>query len=356
VQFKVVEWHYADYDASFRGCLKSFKRVERTESLGAPVATAAGGQQIATRADLLALPADQRPRALKDAVEAKLRHETGAVPAGWKNRRTKQFLALYNADEKFVRAAIDHAEAVASHLEDFFGPAGAGYVPPAILRIFASAEEASAYGSGKSDGFVREIVVGAGHGWEKDNAWEELNRNLWSEWMSMRHPGLEETLPKWFRDGLQKYMNMLRTKGKRVSFAHDDWDRDEIRLQIKKGNYDPLLALLSVEFADEGIPNKAVEPMERERQIRVVVLWLMRQGNTGRSKNLVKNLVLAVAAEMDRVEEQLAKAAAETKAAAPPTLASERPAILKAGWRSVFAEWDEGDWNRLTNSWLSHAK
>jgi hypothetical protein len=354
VMFKVFEWHYKDYETSFRGCLKSFKRIERTAAVaGSGTAETAGAP--ATRADILKLPADQRARAMKDAVEATLRRETEAVPAGWKNRRTKKFLVLTNADDKFVKAAIDHAEAIADHLDDFFGTAGAEYVPPSILRIFATTEERSAYTRKEGGDLVREVAIGAGHGWEKDNAWEDLNKSLWSEWLLMRHPKLEEMLPGWFRDGLNKYMGMLRTKGKRIGFANDDWDRDEIRLQIKRGGYEELLALLSREFTDQGKPNSALDEQDHKRQVRVVVLWLMRQGNSGKAKNLVRDLVLGVAAEIDRVEAEIL-AMPEQKDAERPSIESKRTDIKKNAWNNLFGAWDEGDWNRLTNAWLGFSK
>jgi hypothetical protein len=168
----------------------------------------------------------------------------------------------------------------------------------------------------------------------------------------MRHPQLEETLPGWFREGLNKYMGMLRTKGKRIGFANDDWDRDEIRLQIKREAYEELHALMSRDFTDEGRANSALEDQDRTRQVRVVVLWLMRQGNSGKSKNVVKDVVLAVAAELDRVEAELAKMPEENR----PTIESRRAEIRKTGWKKVLGGWDEGDWGRLTTTWLGYSK
>jgi hypothetical protein len=354
VQFKVFEWYYKDYDSSFRGCLKSFKRIDRTAAVAGTKPAAAGA--VTCRADVLKLPPEKRTRAMKDAVEAILRQQAEALPDGWKSRRTKKFLVVTNADDKFVKAAIDHAEAIADHLEDFFGPAGADYVPPTVLRIFATPEERSAYKAkeGQSD-LVREVAIGAGHGWEKDNAWEDLNRSLWSEWLLLRNPNLEGTLPGWFKEGLNKYMNMLRTKGKRIGFANDDWDRDEIRLQIKRDGYEDLLPLLSREFTDQGMPKKGLDEQDRSREVRVVVLWLMRQGNSGKGKNLVRDLVLAVANELDRVEAEIL-AMPDKKDEQKPTIDSKRAEIRKNAWNTVFAGWDEGDWNRLTTAWLGFAK
>jgi hypothetical protein len=172
----------------------------------------------------------------------------------------------------------------------------------------------------------------------------------------MRHPGLEVSLPAGFREGLNKYMNMVRTKGKRVTFANDDWDRDQIRLEIKKGKYEDLLALLSRDFVDQGKRNEALQEHERNLQMRAVVLWLMRQGNAGKTKNVVRDLVLGVAREIERVEAELLKAPATDKDAVPPTVETKREEIRKAAWTTLFAGWDDGDWNRLTNSWLGFAK
>jgi len=362
VQFKVLEWHYADYDSSFRGCLKSFRRIERTKAIGGSAAGGEGG--IRTRDDLLALPPEKRARALKDAVEVQCRREVDALPDGWKDKRTKQFLVLYSAEEKFVKATLLHAGAVADHLEDIFGPAGQDYVPPAILRIFSDDEAESAYRQGKPDTetLLQEIDISAGHGWEKDNAWEELNRSLLTQWLNTRHPELEGTLPEWLKTGLKKYMEMVRTKGRRIGYANDDWDRDEIRLQIKKEKYESLLTLLSREITNEGRPNAMLEGYDRERQQRVVVLWLMREGNRGKYKNLIRNLVLNLALEIERVEEEWAQANPKAKEAADYALqkhgavASKRAEILKNAWNATFPGWDAKDWDRLTTAWLSHAK
>jgi len=356
VQFKVLEWHYDDYDSSFRGCLKSFRRIERTESLAGPAAAGATG--LPTREEIMALPPEKRIRAIKDAVEVRLRHEVEVLPEGWKDQRTKQFLVVSNADRKFVRAALQHAEAVESHIDDIFGMAAAEYEPPAVLRIFAGSEEKDAYGEGDGGGagFVREIVIAAGHGWEKDNAWEELNRNLLSQWLVLRHPELEKTLPEWLKDGLDKYMNMVRTKGRRISYANDDWDRDEIRLQIKKGAYEDVHALLTRDCTDEGTPSKNLDKYERERQVRVVVLWLMRDANRGKTKNLVGNLVLAVATEIERVEQEWLKANPKQKTVDAGVVAGKRAEIRRAAWQRVFRDWDDDDWKRLHNAWLGDAK
>lgn len=66
----------------------------------------------------------------------------------------------------------------------------------------------------------------------------------------------------------------------------------------------------------------------------------------------MRDLVQGVAAETDRVEAELLKMPEENR----PTLESRRPEIRKAAWTKQFCGWDEGDWSRLTTTWLGYSK
>ncbi len=316
VQFKILDEHFSDYAASFRGCLKSFKRIPRTKALpGAIGGQAPGGEQ--TEGEQAELSPEEKRRAREQQIERRFRKEIDDLQDGWKHRRTGGYLVLYNADEKFVRGTITHADAVWAHLAKTFGEATA---EPAILRIFATEGEREAYAKGKNGGEVAELLVVFGHGYVKDNEYERLNRDLFSRWCAARHSQLEGSLPRWVAWGMEKYMDMVRTKGKRITFANDDWLRDEMRLKITKGDYVPL--------------QQVVEGPASDDQCKSVVYWLLTKGSRGKYRGLVKRY-------LDHLLEALAAGAQDAA-----RIARER----------TFEGWDAKDWNRFTKAWLGHAK
>jgi hypothetical protein len=316
VQFKILDEHYSDYAASFRGCLKSFKRIPRTKALpGAAVAKATdGGKAGGEKAEL---SPEEKKRAREKEIERRFQQETDDQQDGWKHRRTPGFLVLYNADVKFVRGTVAHAEAVWAHLQKVFGQATA---EPAILRIFATEGERESYSKGEGDQTVAEILVVFGHGYVKDNEYERLNRDLFSRWCHARHAQLDGSLPGWLARGMEKYMDMVRSKGKRITFANDDWLRDEMRLKITKGDYVPLKQL--------------IEGAGPEDQAKSVVYWLMTKGSRRKYGKLVRSYLHHLLGALAAGEKDAAKVARER----------------------TFEGWDDTDWDRFTKAWLGHAK
>jgi hypothetical protein len=315
IQFKILDEHYSDYAASFRGCLKSFKRIPRTKALpGAVVAKAA---KEAGEGEKVELSPEEKKRARKKALARRFQREIDELQDGWRHRRKPGYLVLYNADEKFVRGTIAHTEAVWAHLEKIFGKATA---EPAILRIFATQGEREAYSKGNGDDAVTELLVVFGHGYVKDDEYEGVNRGLFARWCDARHAQLQGSLPRWVAEGMEKYMEMIRSKGKRVTFANEDWLRDEMRLKITKGDYVPLRQLIGGGGAED--------------QAKSVVYWLMTKGNRGKYKNLVRTYLHHLIAAL------------ETGHKDPAGAARDR----------TFEGWDDKDWNRFTKAWLSHAK
>ncbi|MHC4930902.1 MAG: hypothetical protein ACYTGV_01750 [Planctomycetota bacterium] len=381
VQFKILEEFYDDYAASFRGCLKSFRRIERKKAI--PGSSSAGAVNTELPVDLDKLSPEERKLALKDAVERKFQREIEALPDGWKHRKSKHFITLYNANEEFTRETIAHAEAVRAHYEKLFGGMGNEYVPPVLLRILATEGEREAYANrtDEEEGLVKEILVVFGHGYVRDNEFEALNKAIFSQWLNYRNRYLEKTMPKWISEGLGKYIGMLRSKGRKIRFSNEDWDRDWIREAIRNGTYMPMLQLVAEEVPDiEPVePWKALETHDRERQERGVVFWLMRKGNRGKYKNLISryldHLAFAleeVEAEVEKEQEERERAAAEAEkqikregasdssgdheVGALVSVMDRRAEILRKAHDRTFAKWTAKDWKRFTQAWVSYAK
>jgi hypothetical protein len=387
VQFKILEGHYEDYESTFRTCLKSFKRIERKKALPGSATT---GSKIVDIDNIDKLPPEERKKALKDAVERKFQRELDALPDDWKHRESKHFLVLYNAPEKFVRATIKHAEAVRDHLVDTFGEVGRDYVPPGIIRIFATDNERDAFNAGTRSVWdvVKEVSIAAGHGWEKDMAYESLNRSLFYQYLHYRNRLLWTNMPSWLSTGLDKYVGMIRTRGRSIKFSNEDWTRDSMRLSIKKGEVVPLKDLMSA-----GITNvddqAANTDWNKYEQARSVVYWLMKEGNRGRYKGLVSKYIDALTLTVEEAEAEYQKRKAELDALAEDAaqeqnrsmdendegedgedtfdaeayneelmkaLTEKHKEILAKSFERTFGEWSDRDWERFDRAWRSFAE
>ncbi|MHC4550660.1 MAG: hypothetical protein ACYTEZ_18010 [Planctomycetota bacterium] len=389
IQFKILEDHYKGYKGGFKTCLKSFKRAERTKALPGSATT---GKKIVESEDIEKLSAEERKKTLKDRVKQKYQREIDALPKGWKDKGSAHYLVLYNCDEKFMRKTLAHAEAVRDHLDKLFGGVGDKFVPKAIIRIFTSDAERDAYRSSTRSVWdeVQELLVVQGHGWEKDWEYGYLNTNVFNAWLYYRNRNLSMNMPGWLSSGLYKYMDMLRTKGKRIDFTNEDWGRDDMRLQIKRGEYVSLKELMSTEtWSPDGGEAAAMQGWQKSRQAASVVYWLMTKGNRGKYKRLVAdylihltNVVEGVQADFEEKMEKLeakAKDAAEAAAASgdddseeeeeneeefdPAKFREElfeafkkkRKEILEETFKRTFGSWKDKDWDRFTRAWLNHA-
>jgi len=385
IQFKILDDHYKGFKRGFAGCLKSFKRAERTKALPGSATT---GKKIVEDEDLDKLSPEERKRALEDQVKRKYQREIDALPKGWKTREFEHYLMLYNCQEKFARRTGAHAEAVRDHLDKLFGAVGDRFVPKAIIRIFSSDAERNAYHNSTRSMWdnVQEITVVQGAGWEKDWEYGRVNSSVFSVWLYYRNKNLASNMPSWLSSGLYKYMNMLRTKGKRIDFTNEDWDRDRMRLQITKGAYAPLKELITGAAAKQK--QDGAGSWERHQQAESLVYWLMTKGNRGKYKNLIKNylfyLTIVVQDVQLEFEEKLGKLKDEAEAAKaassvdpdseeededegafdPAKLQEDlmnlykekRKEILEESFKRTFGTWTDKDWKRFTRAWVGYAK
>jgi hypothetical protein len=386
IQFKILDDHFKSYKRGFYACLKSFKRAERTKALPGSATT---GKNIVEGEDLDKLSPEERKRALQDRVKRKYQREIDALPKGWKHRESEHYLMLYNCDEKFARRTLAHAEAVRDHLDKLFGDVGDRFVPKAIIRIFNTDAERNAYRNSTRSMWdeVQEIAVVQGAGWEKDWEYGYVNKGISRAWLYYRNRNLAMNMPSWLASGLGKYMEMLRTKGKRIDFTNENWDRDDMRMQIKKGAYVPLKELITSEIWSAAQQNNPAGSWERHRQAESVVYWLMTKGNRGKYKNLVKDylfyLTIVVQDVQLEFEEKLGKLEDEKEAAmksaqVDPDSEEEdedgggfdpeahreeliklykekRKEILEETFKRTFGKWSDRDWERFTKAWLSYA-
>ncbi|MGH7162234.1 MAG: hypothetical protein ACREID_02020 [Planctomycetota bacterium] len=378
VQCKVLEDYWDSYDKSFEACLKSFGRIDRTAAL--PRAATTGGDRIVEEEDIRKLPPEERKKALSERAERKFLREDDALPKGWSSRRSEHYYVLSNADEKFVKRSLDHAETLRAYLDKTFGGAGGEYVPAAIIRIFASDGERMAYLQGTKNIWLdmEEVLIVQGAGWEKDWEYNVLNRGLLSQWVYYKNRLLAQNMPEWLAMGLYKHVEMIRTKGSSVDFTNENWDRDSLRLEIKKGSCLPIQKLIqgdAVAIDVQGDQDWQKRRM-RDMQSGSFVHWLMTKAPAKYKKLLPEYLGYLLSAveeaetqyqaQMDKIKQDAAAAANSESEDADDAadrrweeiakaIKEKRQSILDTAYQRAFGNWKASDWKSIDKAWAGFA-
>jgi hypothetical protein len=322
VQFKVLEDYVKSHEQGFKSCLRSFRRVDRTRAL--PGAATTGTDKVIEDVDESKLTPEQRATRRKEEVERKYRREIDALPKGWYHFSTDHYLVLSNGSKKYTNDVVRHAEAIRGYLDETFGNLGVDYVPPAILRVFATYPEYEAYSSGTQrfygSGASPVLMV-------EGNNPENVNGQLTWQWLNQKNSELYHSMPDWISTGLGQHMSFARSNGKSVKFAFDEWDQEKLKTLLEKNEEVPLKDLISgaQEKKDQGMgeafDQERVMKMFRQRtQAGSVVTYLLTTGDKGKTKGALARyfagLVVALEGAQAELKADIEKIAEEAKTAA----------------------------------------
>ena len=383
IHCKILEDHYDKYKSTFRSTLKSFRRIEREKALPGSATT---GKKIIKVEDESKLTPEELKKLRSDRFEQLLRKELDALPDGWYEVRSKHYVALANADRKFTKRALKHAEAVRKYLDKTFAGIGSDYIPMGIIRVFASREEEQAFqggtnwmwGPGVEQVLVTQTVGGTDRAWE----FEYLSSRLTSQYLSFKNSFLSDNMPYWFREGLKQHMRFARSKGTSVKIKPDEYDRQYIKDIIKGGKAVPLKEM----FQKGEAQNMTLY------QAGSVCSYLLTKGNRGKTKgaiqNYLRNLVGAIEeAEVEyKAKRDALKKEAEARAAAAAAesgavvesedeegeeegdsaaeaefekmkeaMKERSKAVLEQAFEKTFGSLSDKDWERLNRAWLKYA-
>lgn len=318
VQFKVLEDHVRTHEQAFKACLRSFRRIDRKRAL--PGTATTGTDKVIEEVDEDKLTPEERARHRQEKVEQQYRREIDALPKGWFHLETDHYLVMSNGSKKYTNEVVRHAEAIRGYLDETFGNLGIDYVPPAILRVFATRPEYEAYSRGTQRFFgtgARQMLVTEGE------ALQNVNWDVTWQWLDFKNGGLYGSMPDWIRTGLMNHMSYARTAGKSVKFAFDEWDQASLKTLLDKNEAVPLKDLISGahEKKKDGQESGTFDEtsFRQMAQAGSVVTYLLTVGNKGKTKGALAAYLagLVVALEGAQAEEKEAqdKVAAEAKEA-----------------------------------------
>jgi hypothetical protein len=358
VDFEVLEGSYAKLKGHMLACLKSFQLVPRTKGSLAPTTT--GGPTLPI--DEEKLTPEERKKRRQDRELAHHRKAAEGLPAGWEAKKMGPFLVLNHADEKYAKKVVAHAEAVLAWLDEnlaFIGPGE--YVPAPVIRICANRDEEDAFRGGDWWGSGGEIVThkdsGAG---AMSYEFEYVNRRILGIWFSHRDPDLFQALPYWLDEGLAQVLGTARSKGRKLEFQPDEWERDGLRDAVRQDKVTPPSALMKLgreEFFQE---------QSRSKEAAALCRFLLTgpASKNRATKTILKDYLIClkeVVGEIDaeRAKEQPAEKPPETEAEEDERFRNRKDGwkaqeskLLEETWQRAFGSWDEKAWKTFENLYL----
>jgi hypothetical protein len=388
VQFKVYEDFFRSYKKTFLTCVRSFRRIDRKRAL--PGSTTTGEKKIFEDEDEKDLTPEERAQRRKDRVEQQYQREIDNLPKSWYHLRTDHFLVLSNGSKRYTKDILKHSEAIRLYLDSTFGSLGADYVPPAIIRVFETYAEYKAYTQGTRRFWfsgVTQVLV------QEGDSQESVNWELTRQWFYNKNKDLDWNMPRWIDQGLSEHMSFARSKGKKVKFVFDSWDKEKLKTLLKKDEAVPLKDLISGRHEEErkGPSLKGGfeewEKFSRQNvQAGSVVTYLLTKGNRGKLKGALANYLTALigaieeaeaeydaeikelgeeekqeaeaqrADEEDEDDEEEAELTAAQKERAKKrreALEKKKKMIREKAFQMAFGHLTDKDWKRIDRSWCN---
>jgi hypothetical protein len=329
----------------------------------------------------LAKKRDERRRAWRERVLADVQK---SLPKGWKSRRTKHFLILSHASDKYTDLIVWQANEVRDWLDDNLKGVGEGEVMRSVLRICASADEARAYSSGSGDSFVADSgeVVCAEREGSILGDFSTVARALLDQYLADRNPALSGALPLWLQVGLEGHVGSARISKKQSGLVFPipiGEYRTSLRM-TSENRLIPVDQLVRTEPDAAANDRRAWDTTgEFLAQSELFVRYLLiGPGKSGRTKGLVQRYMAASVRQLEARDLESWKKVADSRPAATPMTEEEeeqefkrrrlegrelmkknreeRKKLLDELTGIVLDDWKPEDWNRLNKNFESWVK
>jgi hypothetical protein len=351
VQLECFADKFDKYEKDFLKVVKSFRPIERTQSLGLDSST---GSFLSFFA-LDELSPEDRTLRRKEQERQEWAKLSADMPAGWKALEIDGVHVLTHADEKHAAKVVELVNAVRQWLDQTFPEVGKGeYTRTPIVRICKDNDEAGLMLSGTGGiGSSTLTTFKDSYGGSESSQWGVVAQVTMMLWFQDKDPMLWIYMPAWLRTGLMSVMRAAEVKGKKLEFNADYW-AELVKTYLLEPGSDQTVAARSL----MTIPLK--EFLE-SAQLQYDSMCLVRLLVTTRSKKH-KQVLPSYLASLDGVlTEILAERRGELSAENRETpkneaeeelffeeekkRAEERSGRLREETLSrAFAGWTEGDW------------
>jgi hypothetical protein len=382
VETEILESKARDLSDELWRSLRSLVVTGEAKKKPEPAASRPGGIIVANDAKDLIRKRDELRRAWRERVLAEVQK---GLPKGWSTRKTKWFLVLSHAGDKYTELIVWQANEVREWLDDNLKGVGQGEVMRSVLRICASADEARAYSSGSGDSFVADSgeVVCAEREGSLLGDFVAIASALLDQYLADRNAALQDALPHWLKVGLQGHVGSARISKKQTGLIFP-LPISELRTCLRLINENRLLPadqLIRTEPDVSSGSEKALEAAsEFQAEAELFVRYLLLgPGKSGKTKMLVQRMMAGAVEQLESRDLDAWKKAVDSR---PVTTAmteeeeeqeflrrraegretmkknrAERMKLLDELTGKVLEDWKPEDWNRLNKgfeAWLKN--
>lgn len=350
----------ADLKPDILAALKSVKIFPRTGVLPGAERT---GEDVVVGGDASqdnSSDAD-RERRRKDAFGRQLKQLQDAR-AGWITKESANFTAVSHADPKFTKTVLDHAEALRGWLDKSMGYVGNGYAGKIVIQICKDrAERDSERETGgwwSADG----CTVTTFKDTEGYSSWswqDDLNRGIWDIWLKDKNVELSWKMPQWLDSGLDALVATAISKGSKIEFRPDTWDRVQIAVARRDGK------LQGAEPYFTKTREELWKDWEVSRQGEYFVRYLAVGGaqRNPKFKNVLSDYLKNVVFLIDEANQTKKPEAAKEEAPKSEKEEEEMLRRRREDWSQsekafldklrerTFPGWTPQDWENLTRSY-----
>lgn len=251
VQFEMFESAFPKLKKDVLSTMRSFRLIAGTGGIAAMTGKGAVVTDLdRLEADWDKLTPSQRMMKKLEIQQQDQERAAEGLTGGWKAKRYGRCFVLYDVDEKAVQRFTNDANAVLDYLDDQFPWLNPDeFVRDPTLRICKDRDEEQMYRKGSGGwSWGQEIVTHKDL--DRGGSWSEggwVNSRVCEHWFRERSSELWDVLPIWLRVGLDEAFQKTRSKGKKLEFFDDSWERVDIAEQIRAGKLLTLRELIEMD-------------------------------------------------------------------------------------------------------------
>lgn len=381
---EVLQDQWQKLSPSLISTLKTFKIFPRKGAVKRETTGDSDYGRISVGEDLRRLTPEQRLERKKAAVERALKLATDRLTAGWSVKRSKNYIAITHADDKFTTMVLDQAEGIRSWADSTLPYFGTGLPGPAILRICKDSDEERSFTDlSARSGWVQEITLS-----RNDSIWGLGNvaGEIFDQWRRDKNPRLAYSLPPWLSNGIRDWVTSSYVKGGKLEFKPDGDLIVSLKLAAKEGKLISPKDMVQMSSDDlfkrdesdtggggppglpPGLRGFGSRTSAYQQASGFVRYLLAGPGKSAaRTKDLLERYVTALDAFVKNQDES---PTVVESTPAPKTEEEEEEQfknkksywkdhekdLLKGVFEEVFREWTDADWTALDKSYRTFAK
>jgi hypothetical protein len=358
VQFEVLEGSFKKSKKFIYPALKSFKPIERTQSLRLEAITGL----LDTSGSSNLTPAERRQRRRAQEMTVRERVSEG-LPSDWTVTEIDGILVLSHVKGKHGKKVVERVLAVHAWLEQtlpFVGPDE--YVRMPVIRICKDWEEEMSFRM-------------AGGGWgltgmeittHKDNMGsadsyklEWVNERALAMWFRDRDVSLQISMPTWLKVGLKEMIGEADVKNGKLRLDEASWENRNLRNADRN---DQLLTVRELLFlTDKAVPTFQMESGMPTTQSMALTRFLTENR---KYEHVLPEYIGHLRAVLDEIDAEN-EGKADDKDRVPQTEEEEEEMfrnrakgrgkkaerIMRETFERTFGSWSDAEWKSLEKSY-----